>query len=356
MPAKPRYKSKSGAKPDDSALLALKRDLRANAPHTLYVFHGEEVYLRDYYLNELKRRLLPPGLEQFNLHTARGRDCTPEWLEQAADCLPMMSGRTMIQVTDYDLFAGGETQRKKLLALFQALPEYCCMVFVYDQQPYKADRSKLAALLKERGAVVDFHRQEQGDLVDWITRRFKAEGRAIDAQDARYLIFLAGDLMTNLICEIGKIAAYSRGPRVTRADMEAVVTPQVDAAVFQMTDAIARKDFEKAASVLADLFHERQPAPSILYSVGRYFRQLYTARLCLERGEGRDVFMEMWDMRSAYPAEKIMDAARRFSLAWCRHGVRRCAEVEMAMRGSGDERELLVSLLMELSAGRRVIA
>lgn len=347
----------SKAKPDETALRSLKHDLKAGTPKNLYVFYGEETYLREYYLSELKKRLLPPGMEQFNLHTARGRDCSPEWLEQAADCLPMMSERTLVQVTDYDLYGGGDTQRKKLLTLFQNLPDYCCMVFVYDQQPYKADgRNKLAVLLKERSAAVEFRRQEQGDLTNWIRRRFEAEGHSVDPQDARYLIFLAGDLMTNLANEIGKIAAYAKAPHVTRADMDAVAVPQVDAVAFQMNDAIARKDFEKAASVLADLYHEQQPPTAILAAMGRYFRQLYTARLCLENGEGREKLMEMWKMRSAYPAEKLMDAARRFSLAWCRHGVRRCAEVEMAMRGSaGDERELLTSLLMELSAGRRVI-
>lgn len=345
------------SKPDDTALRALKRALKAGAPQNLYVFHGEEAYLREYYLGELKKLLLPPGLEQFNLHTARGKECSPEWLEQAADCLPMMSDHTLVVVTDYDLFGGGEGQRKKLLGLFQSLPDYCCMVFVYDLLPYKADgRSKLAGLLKERGAVVEFRRQGQGDLADWIIRRFKAEGRSVDAQDARYLIFLAGDLMTNLACEIGKIAAYSKGPRVTREDMDAVAVPQVDAVVFQMTDAIARKDFDKAASVLADLYHQQQPAQAVLSAMGKYFRQLYTARLCLENGGGRERLTELWKMRSAYPAEKLLDAARRFSLPWCRYAVRRCAEVEMTMRGGGDEQALLTSLLMELSAGRRVMA
>jgi len=344
------------SKPDDTAFRALKRALKAGAPQNLYVFHGEEAYLREYYLGELKKLLLPPGLEQFNLHTARGKECSPEWLEQAADCLPMMSGRTLVVVTDYDLFGGGEGQRKKLLGLFQSLPDYCCMVFVYDLLPYKADgRSKLAGLLKERGAVVEFRRQEQGDLAGWIIRRFKAEGLSADAQDARYLMFLAGDLMTNLVCEIGKIAAYAKGPRVTREDIDAVAVPQVDAVVFQMTDAIARKDFDRAASVLADLFHQQQPAQAVLSAMGKYFRQLYTARLCLENGEGRERLAGLWKMRSAYPAEKLLDAARRFSLPWCRYAVRRCAEVEMSMRGGGDEQALLTSLLMELSAGRRVM-
>ena len=162
--------------------------------------------------------------------------------------------------------------------------------------------------------------------------------------------------MNNLVSEIGKIAAYARGQRVTRQDIDAVAIPQVDAIVFQMTDAITRKDFDKAASVLADLLHDQQAPIMILSVMGKYFRQLYTARLCLEAGGSRDDFMSLWAMRYSYQADKLMDGARKFSLPWCRHAVRRCAETDVAMKSyGGDEEELLISLLMELSAGRRVI-
>ena len=349
MPPKP--------KTDNTAMRELKKDLKEGSLKQLYVFHGEEAYLREYYLGEVKKAILPAGLEDFNLHTAQEKECSPEWLEQAVDCLPMMSERTLIVVTDYDLFGGGESQRDKLIALFSQLPDYCCLVFVYDLLPYKADgRSKLANLLKDKGSVVPFRRQEQGDLTDWIVRRFKAAGHTIDTEDAKYLIFLCGDLMTNLASEIGKIAAYAAALRVTRADIDAVAIPQVDAVVFQMTDAITRKDFDKAASVLADLFHDQQPPIMILSVMGKYFRQLYTARLCLDGGESRDRFMELWNMKYSYQADKLMDGARKFSLLWCRHAVRRCAETDVAMKMSGgNEEELLISLLMELSAGRKVI-
>lgn len=339
------------------ALRALKADLKAGTLGKLYVLHGEEAYLRAYYLHEIEKALLPAGMEDFNLHAAQGRDCTVEWLEQAVDCLPMMSQRTLVEVTDFDLFGGGEAQRAKLLALLGQLPDYCCVVFVYDLLPYKADgRSKLASLLKERGSVINFARQEQGDLTDWIVRRFRASGHTIDTEDARYLIFLCGDLMTNLISEIGKIAAYAKAQRITRADIDAVAVPLMEAVVFRMTDAIARRDFDRAAGVLADLLHDQQPPIMILAVMGKYLRQLYSARLCLNAG-GRDEFMELWAMRYSYQADRILEAAAKFSLPWCRHAVRRCAETDLAMKsGGGDPQELLIGLLLELSAGRRVIA
>ena len=140
----PKSKSKTAQGP--SGLDTLKAQLREGQPGRLYLFHGEEVYLRDHYVNQLKALLLPQGLEDFNLHTAQGKDCSVEWIQQAVDCLPMMSQRTLVLVTDFDLYGQGEKGREALAQLFSDLPDYCCLVFVYDLLAYKADgRSKLAA-------------------------------------------------------------------------------------------------------------------------------------------------------------------------------------------------------------------
>ena len=342
-------------KADNSAMKKLKQDLKEGGLGNLYVFHGEESYLREFYLGEMKKKLLPAGLEEFNLHTIPGKECTVERLSQTIDCLPMMSERTLVVVTDYDLFGGAAGQREGMMELFAQLPDYCCLVFVYDLLEYKGDaRTKLAGALKKYGSVVAFRRQEQGDLVDWIARRFRATDHDIGSEEARYLLFLCGDLMTNLISEIGKIAAYARHRRITREDIDAVAIPQVDAVVFQMTDAIARGDFDKAAAVLSDLLGSQESPIMILSVVGKYFRQLATARLARERGKNTAWLMEVWGMKNAWPAEKLMDAARRYSLDWCRNAVRRCAETDLAMKSTGsDGRDDLVSLLLELAnAGR----
>ena len=315
---------------------------------TLYVFHGEEAYLRDFYLGQLKKKLLPAGMEEFNLHTLSGKEFDVKTLAQLVDCLPMMSERTLIVVNDYDIYKG---DKDALAAVLRELPDYVCLVFVYDLIEYKADaRTKLAALLKEKGSVVPFNRQGQGDLVDWISRRFKAMDHDIGTEDAKYLIFLCGDLMNNLISEIGKIGSYAAHHRVTRQDIDAVATPQLDAVVFQMTDAIAAGNFDKAAEVLGELLHMQEAPIKLLAVLGKQLRQLYTARLAIEHRKGVPYLMELWGMRSAYPAERLMQSARRFSLPWCRRAVLRCGQTDLAMKSTGaDGEELLIGLLMELA-------
>ena len=336
------------ARPDTTALQQLKKQLKENALGNLYVFHGEEAYLRDHYLGQMKKKLLPAGMEDFNYHVINEKEFDLKKLAQFIDCLPMMSQRTMVVVNDHDLFKG---DKEGLTALLKELPEYVCLVFVYDLIAYKADaRTKLAGVLKEKGCVVAFNRQEQGDLVDWIARRFKALDHDIGTEEAKYLIFKCGDLMHTLISEISKVGAYASHRRVTRQDIDAVATPQLDAVVFDMTDAIAAGNFDKAASVLGDLYHMQERPINLLAILGKQLRQLYTARLALEQKKGSRYLVELWKMRSTYPAERLMQSARRFSLGWCRRAVIRCAQVDLAMKSTGaDGEELLTGLLMELA-------
>ena len=137
----------------------------------------------------------------------------------------MMSERTLIVVNDYDIYKGRQGGPD-----FRSSPtcRSMCLVFVYDLIEYKADaRTKLAGCSKP-GSVVPFNRQGQNDLVDWISRRFRALDHDIGTEDAKYLMFLCGDLMNGLILGDRQDRGLCQGlssTRVTRADIDAVATP-----------------------------------------------------------------------------------------------------------------------------------
>lgn len=339
-------------KPDQSALKTLKAQLKEKNLGQLYVFHGEEAYLRDYYLDRIQEQLLAPGMETFNCKRLEGKDVTVRDVTAACDCLPMMAQRTLVLVTDLDLFKLGEADRDALMAYFDDLPEYLCLVFVYDVIPYKPDaRTKLAASLKGHGLVVEFPRQEQGDLVDWIVRRFKATGHDIDSEQSKYLIFLCGDLMHNLASEIGKIGAYAKQRRITRADIDAVATRQLDAVVFQLTDHLSAKNYDKAMATLSDLLHMQEVPYVILAALGKYLRQLYAARVALDSRHNADDLAALWKMHP-YPASKLMSAAQRVSLSWCRQALEAAAAADLELKSTGNRpQDVLTELVLTLAHG-----
>ena len=98
----------------------------------------------------------------------------------------------------------------------------------------------------------------------------------------------------------------------------------------------------------------QEPPIKIMWSLGRQMRQLYSARLALEQGQGAGYVAGLWGLKP-YPAEKLVRSAKRFSLPWCRRAVVRCGQTDLAMKSvaGADPNDLLVSLMLELAAGGR---
>ena len=344
------YKKKeTGASP---AFQKLKKDLAEGTPGSAYIFYGEESYLRQHYLGRLRQVLIPAGAEEFNYHALEGRDLTVQQLSEMAEAMPMMAQRTMIAVTDMDLFKLGKEQREQLVEFLSDVPPYCCVVFVYDTVAYKPDRTMkhLCKAIADHVQAVEFRAAESGDLLAWIARRFRALDKEIDRQTAEYLVFLCGGLMTGLVPEIAKIAAYAKGKAVTQADVDAVADPVLSAEVFKLSDAVIGRDFDTAARILGDLLKMQTEPILILATLGSQLRRLYTARLAIDGGKGREWLMELWGMKSDYQAKLLLNAARRTTTAWCADAVKMCQVLDKRMKsekgldGVGELKLLLVRL------------
>lgn len=172
---------KSGA-----ALEKLRADIKSGSLENVYIFYGEETYLRDRYLEELKALLVPEGFEEFNYHRLSGKGLTVQDLTEVVEAMPMMAQHTLTVVTDMDLFRLDEGQRGLLINLLGDFPEYGTLVFVYDVLPYKRDgkMKKLCAAIGDHAQEVEFCQQERDQLLRWMKRRFAAEGHDIDTATA----------------------------------------------------------------------------------------------------------------------------------------------------------------------------
>lgn len=341
-------------KAPDAGLAKLKEDLSSGELGTVYIFCGEESYLREFYLSEMKKALVS-GFESFNCHKLEGKGLTVQVLSEAVEAMPMLAERTMVQVVDWDLYKLGEEQRTALIGLLEDFPPYCCLVFVYDQIEYKPNKTykKLYTALGKHAREVRFEEQSQKDLLRWVARRFKAGGHTVDAPTAEYLLFTCGTLMNTLIPEIGKISAYARHERITREDIDAVAAPVLEAQVFDMTNAVSRGNFDRAAGVLGALLKLQEEPVKLLAIIGGELRLLHAARLALDAGRDKFWFMERWGINSGYRAERILDNARRVSRQWCAQAVRRCYEMDLRIKsvnGANGADELKL-LLMELARG-----
>lgn len=336
-------------KSESNSLGRLDQDLKQENFGRLYVLYGEEVYLRERYLFSLKNKVVAESAAAFNLQEFDGREFTVAEFEEAMDCLPMMAERTLLVITDWNVYKLAEDKREAFMVAVGEIPSYCTVVLYYDIVEFKRDtRTKIDGIMGEYGLFVNFERQDQGNLVKWVQQGFKNMGREIAAREANELIFYCGDYMTKLASEMEKIGAYAEQTQIKLEDIHAVATPHLDAVVFEMTNALGEKNYDMSLGVLAKLYQMQEHPLKILKVVSRQIRQVYGAKLALEQRKSDDYIISMWKMHP-YVGKKIVQSARTVSLDWCRKACISCAKVDKAMKsGGGDPEELLTQFVLEL--------
>ena len=328
----------------------LKSDIKLNNPARLYVFHGEEAYLRRYYLDSLKKLLVEDFAEAFNFHRFRPETITPQAVLDSIEALPMMAQRSMLQIDDVNFFALGE-DAAAYAKFFSDIPDYCTVVLNYDTVEFRIDRRRKAlAEVLDKAVVVEFTQPTERELVSWIGRHLKKQGKRITVEDAQYLIHRTGGGMTALLGEIGKLCAYVEDETVTRAHIDLLVEPVLEAEVWTITDAITAGRYETALQTLRTLLQKQEEPIKILGGIGSQFRRLLAAKRLLAAGKKQQDLMKLCAI-SGYPAQRAMETARRLSERFCGRAVELCLEADRQLKTSFDEPDRVLELLVLELAG-----
>ena len=331
---------------EQDAVQALKSAIKNKAPAKLYIFHGEEQFLLEHYLGQLRKSVLDELTESFNYHRFTNETFDLRDFADAVDNLPMMAERTLVQVDDIDIFKLPEDSREKLQEVISDIPEYCTVVFTFETVAWKPDK-RLKRLWEavSKGQVVEFQKQNQRDLVSWIQRHFTALKKQITPDLCVYLIDITDGTMTALSGEIQKIAAYSGAERICKADIDAVTEPVLDAVVFRMTDQLGAGSYGEALMTLQKLLKMQQEPLAILGAIGGHFRRLSVARMLLDRGKTAFDLQKLCGLAD-YPARKAMDAARKFSPEFCAKATELIVETDYKMKTSLDAQPRLLEMLI----------
>ena len=331
-----------------SSLQLLKQALKNKNLGRLYIFHGEETFLLHHYLEQIRRQLLDELTESFNYHRLNNETFDLRSFADAVENLPMMAENTFVQVDDVDPFRMNEGDRTKMAEILSDIPDYCTVVFTYVTAPWKPDKrlKKLWEAIDGNGEVIEFAKQDQKDLIAWVTRHFAAHKKQIDSNLCAYLIDITGGTMTALSSEIDKISAYSGADQIKKTDIDAVTEPVLDAVVFQMTELLSAGHYGDALLKLQQLLKMQEEPIKILGAVGGHFRRISTARTLLDHGKTSSDLQKLCAPMPDFAARKTMDAARRLKPEFCAKGASLILETDYRMKTSFDDNERLLELLI----------
>ena len=259
------------------------KELKAGTVHNVYLFYGPETLIRKSALEQLKKRLLMPGLEGINCTTLQNP--AAQQLIESCETLPMMSDYRLIIAEDCALLQTGrakdeESDSAQLIDYIKRVPPTTCLVFYMNGAIDK--RKKLTSALMKQPGVVSFDALDDAGLWRWMNQTLRRSGKTM-AQDAcELLAFQSGRDLTMLSGELQKLSAYA-GEReeITAKDVDQIATKTAESTVFAMAEAISARKAQEAFSLLSVLLNGGEQRIGILAMITRHYRQML--HLCAMR-------------------------------------------------------------------------
>ncbi|MCO5240397.1 MAG: DNA polymerase III subunit delta [Chitinophagaceae bacterium] len=239
----------------------------------VYWLEGEENFYIDQLVEYAEHHILAESEAGFNLSVFYGKDAVWSDLINACRRYPVFSDKQVVilkeaqQMKDIDKLEG---------YIEHPLPS---TVLVVAHKEKKIDgRSKLSRLLKQHAVVLSTRKLFENQLPEWTVNQVQKKGYSITREAVILLVEHIGNDLSRINNEINKLLLNLAGrTSITVEDIELYVGVSKEYNVFELQEALQRKDMAKAIRIIQYFGSNPKAAPlqMILPSLYGFFSKVY---------------------------------------------------------------------------------
>lgn len=304
-----------------------------------FLFAGDEDYLRRFYLEETRKKLLEPG-DTFNHSILKG----PEALGSLADALsqiPMFADVRLTEVHDVVFQDFKEEQLEPILAAGEQANQQgdCVLILFTSPSELKIEPQKKTSVYNRLASVytpVLFEKVTPGKLSAWAGRHFAGEKIIAEPMQLEAIVSRCGTSMTTLAGEIEKLCCYIHAQgrdRLTDEDIRLVSCENPELSAFALSNAVQDRRCADAFTALADMKARHVEVPLALSGITRTCSELETVSELMGRGLGNSEIAQMCGMNPAR-VTILMRAVNNWGKERIRRAVCICADADRQVKRS----------------------
>ncbi len=353
-----------------------------------YVLIGDEAFLYQRCRAGVLAALAPPDQRDFCLHDLDLVDTSIFEILDHAQTPSLMAPFQVFFVRNLKALYGRGSKKEEFAAIdayFRRPNPQALLLFIADHLTIPADLRRMDYQDKERFeriretlgewcGLVELARVDEADAVRWLMQEAGPRGVAIDQDAARELVDALGADMMLVASDFEKLCLYAQGkqlltpfgqaatmPNISLGDVETMVLAAKQRSLYELTDAISRRDRPQALALLHGLLNAsdggEDSAIGHLYMLARTFRQML---IIVEKDvrDARALWSVLWQgfRMPPFAAEDLIRQARRFkSRADLTRALRLIAGSDLEIRSSpADKRLVLERLIVALASEPRM--
>lgn len=244
----------------------LIKELKKAPSKPVYWLEGEEEFFIDEVINYAENKLLKEAEASFNLTIFYGRDTDWATVINACRRYPMFSERQVIIVKEAQAMRDIEK-----LEPYIDKPLTSTLLFIGYKGKKVDGRTKLAKTLKDKAVLFSTKKLYESELPDWTQKQAKTKGLTLANKALHLLIDHLGNDLSRINNELDKIMLNLEGrTEITEDDIERYVGISKEYNVFELQDALAKKDSYKALRIAQYFQHNPKAGPLQLISPSLY--------------------------------------------------------------------------------------
>lgn len=277
-----------------------KARLKSGQLGGVYIFAGEEDYLKRYYLGELRAACITDeGFAVFNHSVYDGKDVDFASMIEDIKSPPMMSDYKLVEWHHVDFTSMNDKEFALFFELCSAVREYpyAAVAFITTPEGFETNTKKKKSAnqkkTEEEAFLLTFNKSTDNQLFAWLKKHFEANGVSVTLDTLKALLFYSGRSMDVLEKEVKKIAymVLSRGESAaTPAHVYEIASATPECETFAFSNAIGERNKDLAFAALEEMKFRRVDPNIILAMMSRSFSELSAVSLLVSEGGGqRDI-------------------------------------------------------------------
>lgn len=315
----------------------IDKNIKENSFHRMYLLYGDEGFLKLRYRNKLLAAL---GDDDMNCSRYVGKGIDVAELRDNSQTMPFFAERKVIVIENSGFFKNANDD---VYAIVSEAPESTFFVFVEDEVDA---RGRLYKYVNKEGYAAEMKTQTENDLLTWCGKQISAAGKRITQKDCQYFLSKVGLDMNNAYNELQKVIFYVGGADIiTEADIDAVCTVNPEDKVFDMINAMALGNSDKAIRLYSDLLALKEPPIKILVLISRQYERLLAVKSMLEDGNGKQAIIDRLGIRPFF-AGGYINQASHYTLAELKTALKDCVGAEADIKMGIVPEQMAVELLI----------
>lgn len=243
----------------------------AEGAKQVYLLEGEDAYFRLKGEEMIKNAFLE--MPELNYSAFEGENLKGSALNSlvaAVKSYPFMAEKRLVKVTDF--YPSDTEYESYIKPLLEDFPQTAILLIVNH------GGKKGVELKRKKGITfVDCGKAEPESVARWAYISFKRAGIICSAAACENLAAYCVYNMSRVSVEVQKLIDYKGSGELTAAEIDELVYKDADYRIYEMTNAVARRDFTKYCVISSDLKSKGFDEISILNGLLSYFRNLLSA-------------------------------------------------------------------------------